>query len=329
MIVKNHCLFLVCTLVFFLLFDCKYDKPNKNPGLQKQPNQKERPKISFSFDDGETSSYKGFPFEKWNKGILDALSKHKLKAILFVKGNITSNKNGRAVLKTWSEAGHLIANHSYSHPNFGSKKATATLFEKELLLTDSIIQEYDGYTKLFRFPYLKAGSTIDQRDSYQEILKNHQYKNGHVTIDASDWYSNNLLIEQLNKKNSASFDALKEFYLDHLYKRALFYDSLSTALLNRKIPHNILLHHNLSASIFLDDLINKFKENNWEIIDAKQAFQDSVYQLVPKTLPAGEGLVWALCKESGKFNEVLRYPAESASYEKDNAEIRGLLIETK
>jgi peptidoglycan/xylan/chitin deacetylase (PgdA/CDA1 family) len=43
-------------------------------------------KIAFTFDDGDTASYKGFPLNQWNNQILQALDKHQLKAIFYVHG---------------------------------------------------------------------------------------------------------------------------------------------------------------------------------------------------------------------------------------------------
>ena len=59
------------------------------------------------------------------------------------------------------------------------------------------------------------------------------------------------------------------------------------------------MHHNLTSALFLDDLINHFKENNWKLIDADIAFTDSIYNALPNNILAGESLIWAQAKESG------------------------------
>jgi peptidoglycan-N-acetylglucosamine deacetylase len=76
--------------------------------------------------------------------------------------------------------------------------------------------------------------------------------------------------------------------------------------------------------LFLDDLIQHFKDNGWEVIDADQAYKDDIYLEEPDNIPAGESLIWALAKESGKFDEVLRYPAEDGEYEKPLMDKLGL-----
>jgi hypothetical protein len=49
-----------------------------------------------------------------------------------------------------------------------------------------------------------------------------------------------------------------------------------------------------------------------------------VYQRDPKSIPAGESLIWVLAKESGRFDAELRYPGEDEIYERDGMEKAGL-----
>ena len=150
------------------------------------------------------------------------------------------------------------------------------------------------------------------------------YKNGHVSVDASDWYIDSRLVKRLKGNPNADISGLRKYYVDHLLNRAAFYDSIASQLTNRKINHVLLLHHNLAAALFLDDLIQHFKDNGWEVIDADKAYQDNIYSEVPKNIPAGESLIWALAKQSGKFEKVLRYPAEDGEYEKPLMDKLGL-----
>lgn len=90
------------------------------------------------------------------------------------------------------------------------------------------------------------------------------------------------------------------------------------------INHIILLHLNLAAALFLDDLIQHFEKNGWEVMDADKAYKDKIYTEVPNTIPAGESLIWALAKASGRFENVLRYPAEDSEYEKPKMDKLGL-----
>jgi peptidoglycan-N-acetylglucosamine deacetylase len=67
-----------------------------------------------------------------------------------------------------------------------------------------------------------------------------------------------------------------------------------------------------------------FKEKGWRVVDAKEAFRDKIFLEEPSNVPAGESLIWALAKESGKFEGKLRYPAEDGEYEKEKMDKAGL-----
>jgi hypothetical protein len=60
------------------------------------------------------------------------------------------------------------------------------------------------------------------------------------------------------------------------------------------------------------------------VIGAEEAFADPVFRRQPDTVPAGESLIWALAKESGKFETRLRYPGEDDVYEKPLLDQLGL-----
>lgn len=281
-----------------------------------------QPKVSFTFDDGTTADRPGYTFEQWNKMLLDNLDDANLKAVFFVTGRNKKNKKGKLLLKSWNEKGHNIANHTYTHPNYNNDGVTFEDFAVEITKTDTLIKNYSNYIKLFRFPYLKEGNTQAKVDSIRKFLNEKGYKNGYVTIDASDWYVDSRLIKRLKENPNANIEGFKKYYLNHLFEKAEYYEKLSYQLTGRHISHTLLLHHNLAAALFLDDLIAYFKEKGWEIMDAKEAFTDPIFDSKPKS--AGESLIWSLAKDSGKFEDILNYPAEDSHYEKAKMDALGL-----
>lgn len=283
-----------------------------------------KPTISFTFDDGKTTGFFGYSLQQWHGNILNTLSKHQIRAIMFVATHNKKTVNGKYVLQTWSDAGHRLANHTHNHPNFSLDEVTLKQYQDELLKADSILKKYKTYTKLFRYPYLKEGNSADKVFGFRTFLQQHHYKIGHVSIDCSDWYIDSRLRNRLTQNPDADLEPFKQFYLNHIYEKAMFYDSVAMALTGRHINHSLLLHHNLIAGLFLDDLITMFKQKGWQVVNADDAFNDSFYQNSPKVIPAGESLTWALAKQSGKFKSVLRYPAEGDQYEKETMDKLGL-----
>ena len=257
-----------------------------------------------------------------NSRLLAAMRDHGVRLALFVIGRNADNATGRALIPPWKQAGHLIGNHTYSHRNYDSLSFEE--FSADAIHADNVLSSYLGRPRLFRFPALKEGNTTEKRDRMREFLAAHRYRIGHVTIDASDWYYDNRLRQRL--ANDAGFDAnrFRQPYLDHLWDRAQYYDNLSTQLLGRSVPHTLLIHWNLLNSLFLADVLDMFRRRGWQIADAQDAFRDPIFLRTPKTVPAGESLLWALAKETGKFDSVLRYPGEDDVYEKPKLDRLGL-----
>jgi peptidoglycan-N-acetylglucosamine deacetylase len=274
-----------------------------------------KPQIAFTFDDPNSEPTPFLSWQEKNNGILNTLSKYNLKSALFVCGMRVDNENGKIIVGKWNDAGHMICNHSWSHSYFHSKKITLQDYENDFLRCDTLINPYKNFTKLFRFPFLKEGNTKEKRDGFREFLAANGYKTGYVTIDASDWYIDGRMRDTLKADPNADLSPYKQFYLDHIYNRAMYYESLGVLLTGRHIKHTLLLHHNLINSMFLDDLIKMFITNGWEPVNASDAFNDPVSKITPDILPAGESLIWGMAKESGKFEDSLRYPGEDGEYE--------------
>jgi len=282
-----------------------------------------RPQVAITMDDfnlfGETAAEK----EANSRTILAALKSHSnLKIAAFIRGQSVDNETGKHVLQAWNDAGHVIANHTYSHWYYHER--TVDEFEADILRCETLIKDYPAFTRLFRFPLLKEGNTAERRDRMRTFLKEHGYKMGYVTIDASDWYIDQRLRERLKRQPKADLSGYRRFYLDHIRDRATYYDNLSRRALGRSVKHTLLVHHNLLNKLFLGDLLQMFDRQGWELIDAAEAFTDPVYTTEPKILPAGESILWALAKESGKFDRVLRYPGEDSDYEKPKMDRLGL-----
>jgi peptidoglycan-N-acetylglucosamine deacetylase len=307
-LIQNHMMNSKLTILFWLVAFCASAQPT----------------LSFTFDDGITNDMPGYTLERWNGMLLDHLDQAGIKSILFSTGNNKSDRKGQYLLDSWNGRGHRIGNHTCSHLNYNSKDVSFEQFSVDFLKNDPLIRAYSNYSPLFRFPYLKEGDTREKVTSFRNLLKASNYQNGSVTIDASDWYIDSRLRNRLRADPDANVDGFKNFYMKHLLERATYYENLAFKITGRHVHHTLLLHHNLASALFLGDLIKMFREKGWKIMDAEEAFKDDIFQQQPANVPAGESLIWALAKESGKFDNQLRYPAEDSRYEKDEMDRLGL-----
>ena len=271
------------------------------------------PQFAITMDDFNWRNAVHLTAADRNRAILEVLNANGRKAALFVIGRNADDNDGKALLQSWDDARHIIGNHTYSHRALNS--VTSADFEQDIARAENILKSYKQFQKLFRFPALKEGDTAAKRDDVRAFLKSHGYRTGHVTIDNSDWIVDQRLTARLGKDPKADVKPYRDFYLEHMWDRAAYYDSLAKKVTGRPVKHTVLMHFNLLNGLFLGDLIEMFKRKGWQLIDAEEAFTDPIFRAEPNTLPAGESIVWSLAKEKGTIAKSLRYPAEDGDYE--------------
>lgn len=280
------------------------------------------PGLAITIDDFDLTDTPLMSGKARDAAIRDCLKGHDVKAAGFVAGKFVDPELAPRILQGWSDGGHIIGNHSFSHSYFSG--ANPAGFMKDVLRCEPLLTSYAGFRKLFRFPYLAEGRTAEGRDAMRELMAAHGYRNAHVTIDTSDWFVDNRLRARLKADPGADLAPYRQFYLHHLWERATYYDVLANALFGRSINHTILLHHRLTTALFLGDAIQMFRERGWRIIDADLAFRSAEFELVPQTLPAGQSLLWALAKTDPQLAATLRYPGEDGMYEAKKMDALGI-----
>ena len=281
------------------------------PALARKP----APQFAITMDDFFWQDSLKLTGAQRNEAILGTLHKHSIKAALFVIGRNAEDDEGKQLLSAWDRAGHVIANHTYSHRNFNAPDADVKAYQDDILRAEVLLKDFSRFRKYLRFPMLKEGDTVAKRDAMREFLSQHGYRNGHVTIDDSDWYIDQRLTARLKTDPAANLKPYRDYYLDHIWTRAEYYNTLAQRVTGYSVKHTLLVHFNLLNSLFLGDLIAMFKAKGWQPIDAEEAFNDPVFASRPNVVPAGESLIWSLAKEKGTIAKSLRYPAEDSEYE--------------
>ena len=258
-----------------------------------------RPQISITMDDFFWQNSVVLTGAQRNAAILSTLDAHKIKAALFVIGRNLEKDEGKELLSAWDKAGHLIGNHTYSHRDFANPQTTLADYEEDILRADALLKNFRQFKRYFRYPMLREGESVAKRDGLRAFLSQHDYKMGYVTIDNSEWMVETRLSERLSENPKADTKPYREYYLEHMWDRAQYYDQLAQKVAGRPVPHTVLIHFNLLNALFLNDLIQMFKSKGWEWIDAEKALADPVFSKKPNILPAGQSIVWALAKENG------------------------------
>ncbi len=284
--------------------------------------ESEKPHIAFSFDDGSTKDRNTYKNSEWNSMIRKHLKNNRIQAVWFVAGKSMDSEKGRQLLGKWDADGHIIANHTYSHFNYNDSSMTSKTYIEDIQKCESLISDYENYSKIFRFPYLNGGNTISKRDSLNDFLQQNAYKQGWVTIDNAEWYINMRLMQRLKQNPDLNISGFKEYYVNNMFEMAEYYNKLSIQNNHRQIKHTILLHFNLTSALFLGDLIEKFRNEGWIVDDYSDAIKDPIYSEQPITIPAEQSLI--LMQEMLREGFVPGYNGEDTEYLSNEMDKLGL-----
>lgn len=232
-----------------------------------------------------------------NERILSAFDKHNHKAAGFVTGRFVDSMFGNEVVQSWSDAGHMIGNHTYTHLN--SSDEDSELIKADILKNDELLSKYAGYEKIFRFPFLAEGGKPEKIETYRDFMKTHGFQNGAVTIDTIDWYVTSRMEKRLKEDKNADLEPYRDYYVTAVVALAEHFQSLAERIGKPNLPHSMLMHHNILNGLFLDDALTALKEAGWSMVDAKEAFAHPLYKLEPKTPTRSRSLISVLAQEQG------------------------------
>ncbi|HHW13059.1 MAG TPA: polysaccharide deacetylase family protein [Firmicutes bacterium] len=142
----------------------------RHPGKVFLQGATQRKQVALTFDDG--------PDLEYTPQILDLLAQFGVKATFFLKG---ANIAGREwVVTRMVREGHLVANHSYSHPDF--RKLTTVQIVAEVTKTEGLVKRITGReTALLRPPY--GEMTAEGLDR----LVTAGYTMVNWSVDSKDW----------------------------------------------------------------------------------------------------------------------------------------------
>jgi peptidoglycan-N-acetylglucosamine deacetylase len=116
-------------------------------------------KVLFTFDDG--------PDPKWTPLVLEALRKAQAHAVFFLIGeNAAAHPE---IVRQEIEAGHMVGNHTYMHPNLA--RVSPLRLDLEINVTERLLEWVTGtHPRLFRPPY-HSDEALDEAPNAQVIAR--------------------------------------------------------------------------------------------------------------------------------------------------------------
>ena len=221
-------------------------------------------------------------------------------AFFITAGNLEQpfGAGGEDRIARYVAAGHVIANHSYSHPHLNAMSAEDYLANIDR--TEAWLKGREGRRPWFRFPFLdEGGRDKAKRDAVRAGLKARGLRNGYVTIDGWDWNMEGLTAEAVKAGKTIDMKALRDLYVETHVQAAEHYDSLARRTLGRSPAHMLLLHETDLAALFIGDLVDALRRKGWRVVGADEAFADPIASAEPDVPLAQGTLIEALAWEKG------------------------------
>ena len=259
-------------------------------------------RMAITMDDFNLSFDKVLSPLDRDAAILAAFAKHNHSAAGFVTGELASPRpqdeaRARSVIERWSDAGHLIGNHTWSHKN--ASEEDPALIKADILKNHAYLSQFDGYEKIFRFPFLAEGGQPKKIENYRAFLKAEGFQNGAVTIDSIDWFISARMEQRIRDDPSFDLAAYRDYYVRLVVDISNQKDDLARRLGLQNLPHSLLMHHNILNGLFLSDVMDALAADGWSFIGAREMFAHRLYQLQPKTPTRGRSVLSVLAQEAG------------------------------
>jgi peptidoglycan/xylan/chitin deacetylase (PgdA/CDA1 family) len=189
--------------------------------------------------------------------------------------------DGAKVLKEWTDAGHLVANHTWSHPDLHRVPAQKYILEIEKndqLLTTGFKNEF---IRLFRYPFLHEGETLEKRNLVREALKSTGYQIAQVTVDFNDYLWNEPYLRCLKIRNSSKLQWLEKTFLSESAENLRGAEILARLLFDHPIKQIALVHPFELDSMKLDQMLTEWARTGVKFIPLRDAMKDPIYQINP------------------------------------------------
>ena len=266
-------------------------------------------KMAITFDDlpyVELGSQNLSGAQRVTRELLRVLKKYKVPVAAFVnegKLQVTGEIDARiALLQMWIDAGAILGNHTYSHPNFNN--LTVEQFEDEInrgeVVTRRLMRSHEPYQLYFRHPMTHTGDTRAKKEAIEKYLAARGYKVTPHTIENSDFIFNALYLDALRKHDEATARRLRREYLDFTIAVTDFAERISPKIFGREVTQTLLIHANDINADCLDEMLRRLAVRGYTFVSLDEAMSDPAYQTRDTIVTtSGPSWLWRWMKSKG------------------------------
>lgn len=256
-------------------------------------------RIAITFDDTPRGAGAFLTLEERGPRLIAALEQAGVRqAAFFINPcRIQSDRDG-ALVRAYETAGHVIADHTCTHP--GLSRVSAERYLADIDKSQAWLRTRPTYRPWFRFPFLdEGGRDLAKAQAVRDGLAARGLTNGYVTADGYDWNMERLTIAAKRAGRMIDMARLRDLYVETHVGAAEFADQLALRATGRHPAQVLLLHETDLAALFLPDMIAGLRKAGWTIVTADEAFDDPIARRTPEVSFANGTRVQMLAWEQG------------------------------
>jgi len=244
--------------------------------------------------------------QRATKDILRTLRKYRAPAVGFVnEGKLWSPREREAriaLLRTWVDAGMILGNHTYSHPDLN--RLTVAQFQNEIakgdIVSRQLMKSRRPYQLYFRHPMTHTGDTKEKKEAIEKFLAARGYKVTPHTIENSDFIFNVPYVLAKRAGDEALANRLRDEYLDFTIAATEFAEKISPQIFGREVPQTLLIHVNDLNADCLDEMLRRFVARGYRFVTLDEVMADPAYQTKDTVVSAwGPSWLWRWSKSKG------------------------------
>ncbi len=206
----------------------------------------------------------------------------------------------RSALEAWTEAGHPLGNHTFTHPSL--RAMSVDDFYVDIAKNEPLLDELalDGRrVPTFRYPFLLEGMTRQDTLDIRAHLLERGYRIAPVTIDFYDWAFNPPYARCVAQNNEAAIEALRETFLLHALEMLDWADAAALDLYGRRVPHVMLLHSGSFAAEMIEPLLVAMEKRGVRWVPLDTALADPIYADLPVHDGRNQGTLLDMAIDAG------------------------------
>lgn len=261
-------------------------------------------RVAITFDDlplsGETLPE--WPAARVVSTLAETLARHGVpEAVGFFTG---SNLDGRAAtltaLRAWCDAGHLLANHSFSHVGadvYDARAFLADAAQNQALLSQLVPARCLG-ARYFRYPGLMRGRGEDAR-AIRDGLARAGLTLADVSLDNADWAFTDAFARCRRAGDARAERAVVSTFLEHAEAELAWSVHSAERLWGRAVPQVLLLHANALTAEQLDALLERYEARGVVFVPLREALSDPAYAEREAGAPMDGKLIEATLRRRG------------------------------